>query len=313
MKKNFINKVHLEGILYEHSLEMKTSGPNTKKPGTQFISGNISIATDNDITNIVPVHFTYVTATTTAGNTNATFTFLKDIIDGKIGTYMTDGAEKAGKIRVDTALSLNEFYSDRNGKEEFVSAKRNEGGFAHTTVELADTDIGRNNFECDMLITGTFRTPADEEKGTVEKLTLKGAIFDFRKSLLPVEFSVVNPAAMDYFEGLEASQSAPVFTKVYGTQVSEVVIRKQVEETAFGEPIVRETKNTRKDFVIYNAIKEPYLWDDESTMTAEDLKKAIADREIYLADIKRRQDEYKASKANTAINIAPPANSPFNF
>jgi hypothetical protein len=32
--KNVINKTYIEGLLYEHTLELKTSGPNSKTPGT---------------------------------------------------------------------------------------------------------------------------------------------------------------------------------------------------------------------------------------------------------------------------------------
>ena len=88
MKKNFNNKTHVEGVLYQHSLELKTSGETSANPGTQYIAGTIEIATDNDRLNIVPVHFTYVTATTKSGKTNATFVTLMDIVSGKIGSVM---------------------------------------------------------------------------------------------------------------------------------------------------------------------------------------------------------------------------------
>lgn len=310
--KAMINKTHIEGILYEHDLELKTSGPNSKNPGTEFISGTVSIATDDAGVNVVPVHFTYVTATTAKGNANATFTTLKNIIDGVIGTQMKDGKDKAGKLRIDSALGLNEFYSDRNGKEELVSAKRNEGGFVHTCDVLNEDEKTRNTFECDMLITNCRRIEADPEKNIAEKVIVKGAIFDFRKSLLPIEFTALNPNAMNYFEDLGASQSNPVFTKVWGRQVSETVVKKTVEESAFGEAAVKETKSTRRDFVITGASKEPYVWDDESTMTATELQEAIANREVYLAGVKQRQDEYKASKGQAPANAAP-AQGAFNF
>lgn len=310
--KAMINKTHIEGILYEHDLELKASGPNSKNPGTEFISGTVSIATDDAGVNVVPVHFTYVTATTAKGNTNATFTTLKNIIDGVIGTQMKDGKDKAGKLRIDSALGLNEFYSDRNGKEELVSAKRNEGGFVHTCDVLNEDEKTRNTFECDMLITNCRRIEADPEKNIAEKVIVKGAIFDFRKSLLPIEFTALNPNAMNYFEDLGASQSNPVFTKVWGRQVSETVVKKTVEESAFGEAAVKETKSIRRDFVITGASKEPYVWDDESTMTATELQEAIANREVYLAGIKQRQDEYKASKGQAPANAAP-AQGAFNF
>ena len=316
MKSAMINKTHIEGLIYEHTLELKTSGPNSKTPGTQFITGTVSIATDNACTNVVPVHFTYVTATTFKGSANATFGTLKSIIDGVIGTIMKDGKEKAGKVRIDSALGLNEFYTDRNGKEELVSAKRNEGGFVHTVDVLADDEKTRNTFECDMIITGAVRTEANIEKQIPEKVIVKGAIFDFRKSLLPIEFSATNPNAMNYFEGLGATSKEPVFTKVWGRQVAETIVTTITEESAFGEASVREVKNTRRDFVITGAAKEPYIWDDESTITVKELNEAIAARETYLATVKQRQDEYKASKNNA---IAPttsaitPAAGTFNF
>jgi len=218
--KTMINATHIEGLVYESTLELRVSGENSKTPGTEFIMGNLNIATDNDCTNIVPVHFTYVTATTSKGNANATFGVLKDIVDGKIGTVMANGAENAGKVRIDSAIGLNEFYSDRNGKEELVSTKRNEGGFVHTVASLNADEKARNTFTADMLITSVTHVDADDLKGTKEKALVRGCVFDFRKAVLPIEFSVTNARGMDYFEGLEASPKTPVFTKVWGRQVS---------------------------------------------------------------------------------------------
>ena len=315
MKKVMENTTHIEGILYEHALENKVTGPNSKNPGTPFISGTISIATDNALTNIVQVHFTYVTQTTTKGTPNATYSILQNIIDGTIGNYMADGEDKAAKLRVDSAIGLNEFYSDRNGKEELVSTKRNEGGFVHTTTTLIDDEKQRNTFKCDMIITNVTHVDADEEHNIPEKVIVKGAIFDFRKSLLPVEFTATNPGAMAYYEGLGASPSEPVFTKLWGRQVSEVIKREIREESAFGDDNVREVQSNRNDFVITGGAKEPYVWDDESSITAKELTEAMAARETYLATLKQRQDEYKASKQNTttATTVAPAATEGFKF
>ena len=302
-----INRSHIEGLLYEHALELRTSGPNSKNPGTEFIMGTVSIATDDAQVNIVPVHFTYVTATTAKGTANATFGVLKDIIDGKLATVMANGAENAAKLRIDSAIGLNEFYTDRNGEEELVSAKRNEGGFVHTCAQLAEDEKTRNTFETDIVITGVKRIEADEEKKTPEKCIVKGAIFDFRKSLLPVEFSVLNENAMAYFEGLEASSKNPVFTKVKGRQVSETITRTITEESAFGEASVREVKSSRKDFVITWAQKETYVWDDEETITAAEMTDAMSARQTYLATVKQRQDEYKAQKESGKTASGKPA------
>jgi hypothetical protein len=310
MAKKMINQTHVEGLLYEHKLELKESGPNSKNPGTKFISGTVDIATDDAGINIVPVHFTYVTEKTAKGSTNATFTTLMNIIDKKFGTVMANGKDAAVKLRIDSALGLNEFYSDRNGTEELVSVKRNEGGFVHVADSLADDENTRNTFTCDMLITNVSIKEADEEKNLPEKAVIKGAIFDFRNSLLPVEFSAINPKAIAYFEGLDASSKNPTFTKVWGRQVSETITRTITEESAFGEDSVREVKSSRKDFVITGASREPYEWDTEGVLTANELAEAIANRETYLATMKQRQDEYKASQG---ANVAAPSNAGFNF
>lgn len=311
MKKTMINQTHIEGVLYEHNLEAKISGETSKNPGTPFIAGTISIATDDAMTNIVPIHFSYVTATFGSGKPNDTYTTLSNIVNGTFGTYMKDGADKAVKLRVDSALGLNEFYTERNGKEELVSAKRNEGGFVHKVDALDEDEKVRNTFKADMVITCVTHMDGDDEKGLPEKCVVKGAIFDFRKSLMPVEFSATNPNAMRYFEGLEASQKNPVFTCVWGRQVSETIVKQIRTESAFGEDEVREVKNTRRDFVITGASKEPYLWDDESSITAVELNEAIQKREVDLAAMKKRQDEYRASKS--APKAAAPAAGGFNF
>lgn len=308
--KKMINRTKIEGYLYQHTLELKESGPNSKNPGTQFISGNVDIATDEAMTNVVTVHFTYTTATTGSGKTNATFNVLKDIIDNKLCNVMTHGADNAAKLSIDSAIGLNEFYSDRNGTEELVSAKRNEGGFVRVVSSLNEDENMRNTFDCDMVITQTRLIEADEEKNLPEKLILKGAIFDFRNSLLPVEFSVLNPNAISYFEGLGISSTSPVFTRLQGRQISEIITRTVTQESAFGEPIVKNYSSTRKDYVITWAAAEPYVWDDEESITANEMKEVMANRETYLATLKSRQDEYKASR-----NQAPaaPAQGGFNF
>ncbi len=308
--KNMINRTHIEGTLYEHDLQKRVTGENSKNPGTEFIMGTVSIATDNAKTNIVPVHFTYVTATTAKGNANATFTVLNDIIEGKLGSVM-GGSTTPASLRIDSAIGLNEFYSDRNGAEELVSAKRNEGGFVHTTPTVAEDEKTRNTFEADMLITNVRVIEEDEERKLPAKAIIKGAIFDFRKSLLPVEFSATNPNAMAYFEGLGASDKEPVFTRVKGRQVSETITRTITEESAFGEPSVREVTSSRKDWVVTWAQGDPYVWDDESTITAAELTEAMANREVYLAGVKQRQDEYKASKGQATTTA--PAKAAFNF
>ena len=309
MAKKMINQTHIEGALYQHDLTLKVTGENSKNPGTEFISGNIEIATDDAGINIVPVHFTYVTATTSKGSANATFNVLKNIIDRVYKTVMKDGAENATMLRTDSAIGLHEFY-DRN--DQFERVKRNEGGFVHVTPTIAEDERTRNTFDCDIIINNVTHVEGDEDKGTTDKAVVKGVIFNFRNDVMPVEFSAINPKAIDYFEGLGASSSNPIFTRIKGRQISESIVRRVEEESAFGEPSIKEYKSTKKDFVITWAMPEPYVWDDDSTITARELTEALAAREITLAESKKRNDEYKASQGKTPANTAP-APGVFNF
>lgn len=309
--KKMINTTHIEGLLYEHKLEKKVSGENSKNPGTEFISGTVTIATDDARMNTIQVHFTYVTAITSKGGANNTYNVLNRIIEGA-PCVTKDGADNAIKLRVDSAIGLNEFFSDRNGESELVSAKRNEGGFIHiVTDELAEDEKERSTFTADMLITGTRDVEENPERNLPAKLILKGYIFDFRNAIMPVEFSVLNPNGMKYFANLEVSERKPVFTKVWGTQISQTTYREVTEESAFGDKKVRRVPSSVKDFVVTGTAREPYLWDDEDGILATEFNEAMANREVYLATIKKRQEDYQNSKKSAPI--ASTAKTGYNF
>lgn len=315
MKNKLYNLVQLEGRLYDHTLEKKVTGPTSKTPNSEYITGTVKIATDEDMMNVVEVVYRFVSPTTKKGE-NKTYIILNNIIEEKLHTVANSSKEEATFVKVDSAIGLNDFYTvDKSTNQEvLVSAKRVEGGFIHTIMEneLSPNENDRSFFRLDMIMTGCTRKEANEERGIGEKLILKGAIFDFKKSLLPIELSVVHPGAMDYFESLDISSKNPVFTQVKGKIVSETVVRTITEESAFGDPSVRTVKSTNKDYVINWALPEPYEWDSETTITAQELQEAMQEREVYLAEVKRKADEYKANKNNTFTQVAATANDDDN-
>jgi len=298
--KKLINSVRLEGYLYNHSLTQGVTGSQSKHPGTTYIRGKIDIATNDECDNIVSVYYTYVTPTTAKGKPNATYTTLLNIIEGRYKTIMGSSKDEAFKLRVDTSIGVNDYYVERDGQWELVSGKRNVDGFIHQVNGVFSDDKERNKFEVDMLITSCTRREGDPERDIPEKVVVKGAVFNgYRGTLIPVELSALADDAMDYFESLDASSRNPIFTKVRGKQISTTIVRRQEEESAFGANYVREVPVSRRDFVINWANSEPYVWDDESTMTVEELKKMMSDREMYLATKKQDAINYKESKNNT--------------
>ena len=313
MSKN-INTEHIEGRVYQHSLELKESGPNSKNPGTKYISGNLNIAVDEDGMNVITIHFTYVTAVTSKGNKNSTFTTLNKIIDNPENTWITGGKDNAFKVKVDTALALNDFYANDG---TLVSAKRNEGGFVSFVNELCPIE-DRNTFQMDMVINRVQRVEADEEKGIKEDyLKLCGAVFNFKNDLLPVEFIVKNVTGIVYFENLDISPKNIIYTKVWGHINNQVLKTQKVEESAFGDTFVIPQERQIREWVVTGTAKVPYDFGDESVLTEKELTEAMQNREVYLADVKKRQDEYNASKqaSNTPANFSAPVakNGDFSF
>lgn len=295
------NKERIEGRIYQHDLVIKqVQNQNSDNYGKDFIAGNIEIAVDDAGLNVIPVHFTYVTEITSSGKKNATFTALKKIIDeGK--TIVSNGIDEAIKVRVDTALALNDFYTQ---DDTLVSVKVNEGGFVSIVNELG-VENERNTFSADMVITGVSRTEADEEKNIKEPfLTVRGAIFNFRGALLPLDFIVKNPQGMKYFEDLGVSNAEPIYTKVWGRINCETKTTVVQEESAFGEAAVKTYERKTKEWVITGTAKVPYEFGDEEVLTADELTKAMQDREVMLAETKKRSEEYRAQKA---ANTTAPA------
>ena len=310
MKKTFKNVESISGRVYQHDLVKKTvQNKESKNFGKEFISGTVDIAIDEEGLNVIPIHYTYVTEFTSNNNKNATYGVLNSIIEGA-KTWITDGKEAALKVRANTALALNDFYNNNN---EFVSAKRNEGGFLNTINELPP-EAERGVFGFDIVITSAVRV-VPEEDDAEDFVRIKGAIFDFRKALLPVELVCRDQNGMDYFESIEASPSNPIFTEVRGNVVSNTIKKEIEEESAFGTASVRTVTRTVREWQVTWAKPTEYVFGEEDTLTSEELKKMMQDRELYLAEVKKRALDYRKSRAegttsNTTSTI--PAGG-FNF
>ena len=296
------NEERIEGRLFSHHLEEKVSGPTSKHPGTPFISGTIELATDDNDLNIVEIHYTYVTELQKSGKKNSTYTNLKRIIsEGK--TVTANGHDEAWKIRATPSIALNDYYP--HGQDELVSLPRNEGGFVSIISSLSDDPSQRNKFTADMLITGVVR----DDSSDTPLAKVNGAIFNFRNDLLPIHFVIRNEDGINYFEDLGASSSEPVYTKVWGKIVSRTESITQETESAFGDAAVDMKQRRVREWMITGAQREPYSFGEGGLLTVEDVKKAVQNREVMLADIKQRSKEYYASHNASA----KPTNTPISM
>lgn len=307
--KKMINEVKIIGRLY--SADLKEAVVENKESavfGKSYINGTVNIATDEEGLNVVPITFTFVTDTTKAGKSNPTYANLKKIMsDDSIKTFSKDGKDAATIVEVKSSqLAVDDRYVVAN--KEYKAWTNNSGGFVSfkTKNDLPELEEDRNSFDADIVITGFRRVPEDTEKNVAEHGVIHGAIFSFNGSILPIDFKVTNAGGIDYFEGLGVSNSNPVFTKVHGMIVNNRVVVKTEESSAFGKPIIKTDVKTTRDWIVTSAIETPYSFGTEGVLTAEELTKAMQDREIHLAKVKKDAEDY-AAKKNTGASNGPTA------
>lgn len=311
MRKN-LNTITVSGYVHSfgdpngrNKLELKVSGEKSKNPGTEFISGVVNVAIDEMGLNVIPVNFTYVTAVySKSGKANPNFAALKRLIDAP-KTWLTDGKDAADKVKIDGSLGLNEFYVTENNEDRLVSTKVNEGSFISFVNELP-AENERSSFKVDMLISAITHKEGDEEKGTEDYTNVRGVVFNFRNEILPVDLAVRNPQGMSYFESLDLEEG-PIYTKVWGKINCTTTITESVEESAFGESSVHTFEKRQREWIITGTAKEAYDFGDPEVMTGEEIVKAKGDREVMLAEMRKRREEYAATKATPAAATPAPA------
>lgn len=294
MRDSFINRCHIEGRIFSHTLQKKVSGEQSKNPGTEFIRGQINVATDEEGINVVPVHFTYVTEFySKSGKPNDTYKVLAQIID-EDKTWEKNGKDEAFQVRIDGDIEINDFLG-RDG--EMVANKRVRGSFVHFAngqYGLNKDENERNTFEADMLIAATMMQEVEDGD---DYMNLRGYVFAYRNALIPVTFSIHNSAGITYFDKCDISNENPLLTKVWGNIISTTQEVRTETESAFGSAQVNVTTRTLRAWEIAGCAAEPYEWDDESTLTLDEFKQLLDERAQAVAAEKKRAEDYQKSQS----------------
>lgn len=308
MKTRWKNNTEVQGYIFNfgnderRQLKECISGPNSTHPGTEYIRGELNVATDDEASNVVTIWFQYVPKVWPAKNgkperENPTYTELARLID-TAKTFESDGVA-ATKVRVSGNLDVNDFYT-REG--ELASPKRIRGGFVHVLNGPISSNPATFDIEC--ILSQAINKEVEDGD---DYLTLKGYTFDFRNAVLPFEVNVRIPAAIAYFEGQDISNTNPLVTNIKGNIVSAIVNKEVEVESAFGEPVIEVSTRTVRTWDVTWAAKEPMEWDDESSITKAEFKKCLQEREDMLAAEKKRQDEWKASQGSSFSAATPAA------
>lgn len=315
-KAKFKNDVTIEGLFYDCNLEERTTGPNSKVPGTTYLRGTVDVVTNDEYTNVVTVNYSYVP------ETDPKYTMLRNMMDNKVPSFIKDGADAALAIRILGSIEVNEFYTDRtldeNNQPTLASGKRVSGGpiFTINRKDFDPSFTKRSMFRADMVITSAQYKEANEEKGWPEKVTIKGWIFDFRETAYPVSFTVLHPEAIAFFQGLDISGRNPAFTEIHGYVVSMTTEVQREIEGAFSTEVIKYTQQS-KDWVVNFCLKEeewyPFDDDEESLLGPTIMKEKMKQREEYLAELKNRYDERQRAKTTPVAPAVKASGLDFAF
>jgi hypothetical protein len=301
--KKVINELNVVGRVYEHELKIKqVQNENSSNYGKNYISGKIHIAIDEDGINVIPVYVTYIAETTKDGGKNKSFALLKELVDNNL-TWIEQGKDGAMKISVLGSVVEKSFYNENN---ELISTKQNEASVFTKVNKFSTNDTDRNypraKFKVDSVVFSLKRIEADEDKGITEDYAVvKCGLFNWRNELYIMDFKIYNPQGIEYFENLEPSGSNPVFIQLYGGVNCQTVTLEKETPTAFGKPIVEQVTRTTREWIIESASSTPFEYGEEGALTAEELKQCVADRELRLAELKKRTEEWRADRAKTPV------------
>lgn len=289
--KKFNNSVNVTGKVFNLGEGRNELGERiSKKSGMAFISGDVNVSINDDNTDVTTVHYTYVPETFKSGATNSTYTNLKNLIEAN-KTIESVGAENADVVRIDGDYETNDFWSTRNN--EFVAAPRVRGGFIHQGAR--NQDFG-STFDVETIISKAV----ENEDGSA---TLSGYVFNWRNDIMPITFRAFGNGA-SWFIDQDISNRNPYVGKVWGNIVNKVetTYEEQDDDVAFGAALKKPVTHNVRYWEIVGA-KNPMEFDDESTITKAELKKALEDRQERLEQQKVESEAYRQNNQHSSSSF----------
>lgn len=275
--KQSLNKINVQGILMENNLE-RLENPKLGK----FITGTLVVRVGEcDI----PVNF-FSKELKKDGGLNKIYISLAKLMsfpsvasDGEGVKVNMTGGEIAGK----------DFYTD---ELELISYSELKCNFCKKSTK---NYVEEAKFEFE----GIVRKLYDEIKNDQEtgRLVVEIVGVNYAETAIPVKFFVEKEKAIAYIKTYYASGKT---VKVSGDirYTSEEIER--IEESAFGEDIVKKYDRIVKDLVI-TAGTQPY---DENNYSSEDAQKIMQNRNVFLENKKAEKVEKMGSK-NTSKPSTP--------
>lgn len=196
------------------------------------------------------------------------------------------GREQADKVRVTTGrITLNEYYGQDGQLHSYPRINTN---FVNR-IQAGDTLNPRAEFEVEMFVR-KVKPELNKDGEETGRAILEGYIPLYNGVVIPFTFKVVEEGTDYVLNTYEPGQTV----SVYGDIVNFKEVIETVKEAAFGKDKIVKSTKTLREYVITGG-QEPYEEDSTKTYDPELIKKALVERETYLAELKNKSSQQQES------------------
>lgn len=283
-----LNKISIEGILKEKNIEFAVDSE-----GVNYIKGNIVIKNDNGEYEVN----LFAKQLTSTGKENSLFKGYKTVNEKyvSIAEAILNGVSEeevetvATKVNVNGELSIEE-YIGRDG--ELKTFWKLKGTFINS-LKSTDTYAPKATFEVDLY---TTRIVPEVERGTgaeTGRVIVEGFLANYNKDIKPIKLiSSINTSA-HLKNNYQTNLNGTLFGNIVNNVSDKVVKKGGADSGGFGEEMETVYHSVIKELQITGGTSQKENW------TQEELKTAKATREVYINNLKNKDNTVTAQPTST--------------
>lgn len=293
-----INEVVIEGKLREKNIEEATI--DTKDGKAEVIRGEIIVATGENAEHRIRV---FANKLTKDKKENSVYKGLHTVMEDyvSIAEALKSGLteDEATKVRITKGkLGLNEFYTPTGELRSFPVISTN-------FINRVQGEFNpRAEFSLELFFESLSHEIVNEEE--TGRLVVKGIVPIYGGKVIPLTLYAPKGEIADY---LDSTYEVNRTGKVWGEVINEVEITKTIEK-GFGKAKEKIISNIKHELLITGGDEEQYDEENTNSYSVEVIRKALADRDIYLDSL---LDKSQSAKSNAKSNASTSGKKNFKF
>jgi hypothetical protein len=282
-----INEVVVEGILKEKTMEIVEI--NTEKGKQTVIRGELIISTGENNEHRVRV---FANESTKDKKDNPVFKGLKTVMNEYVSiaeaTKNGQTEDAADKVRITKGkFGLNEYYTASGELKNYPMIQTN---FVNRCQNGYNP---RAEFSIEMYFEALVKEIKDEEE--TGRLLIKGIVPLYGGKVIPLTFIAEDADTVDY---LEQNYETKRTGKVWGEIINTIEIHKEIEK-GFGKSKEKITTNVKNELLVTGGDEDQYDEDDKRAYSTSIIKKAMAERDVYLDELLAKSKKEGSKKSST--------------